>query len=743
MAAFDDGGGPALYAGGEWASINAPVDTRTMARYSAGAWRLLPGAPADAIVTCMAVFDDGTGEALYFGGDFGIPGHSTVSLLRWDGVEWTIPLPNLVGFLEVLTVFDDGSGAKLLVGGRFRTSPWGSDQHLASWDGGSILPVGGDLDGRVEDAVTGHENGIPVLYVCGTFNSAGGVEAKNIARWDGTHWSAIGEGLISGGGEALAVFDDGEGAELFVTGDFNNPDSPGHQFLLANWDGREWRYHGQFQDPENSILGRSLAVFDDGSGPALWIGGTFLEIDSVPNRYVARWREGALEAVQGWLAHRVNALAVYDEMGEAKLFAGGDVTTLQTHVVSEWDADTAWGIPGSSPNGWVRALTACELSAGPLLVVGGEFDQPALRVASWDGVKWAPLAGGGFDGPVHAMTEFDDGSGLALFATGSFTFAGELPAKSIARWDGSTWNAVGSGLSIYGRTLAVHDDGSGPALYAGGFFSSAGGVSAKNIAKWDGAAWSPLGLGLNNEVLALASFDDGSGPALFAGGQFINAGGQFASRVAKWQNGAWHAVGSGLSGPVDALVVFDDGSGAALYAGGNFIGHVARWDGESWEVVGGGATGRVHTLSVIDDGSGPALFAGGAFTTIGGQPAERLAKWDGASWEPVAEMGLNGPVYALAPWSTDGAPSVFAGGAFTMAGDVASEFVAEYRGCEPPLCVGDIDGDGFVGFADLNIILSAFNTSGVGLPGDVDGDGDVDFADLNAVVSVFNTNCAG
>lgn len=56
-------------------------------------------------------------------------------------------------------------------------------------------------------------------------------------------------------------------------------------------------------------------------------------------------------------------------------------------------------------------------------------------------------------------------------------------------------------------------------------------------------------------------------------------------------------------------------------------------------------------------------------------------------------------------------------------------------------CPADLDGDRFVGFSDLNIVISNFNTSGPGLPGDVDGDGDVDFADLNAVISVFNTAC--
>ncbi len=51
---------------------------------------------------------------------------------------------------------------------------------------------------------------------------------------------------------------------------------------------------------------------------------------------------------------------------------------------------------------------------------------------------------------------------------------------------------------------------------------------------------------------------------------------------------------------------------------------------------------------------------------------------------------------------------------------------------------GDLDGDGLVNFADLNLLLSAYNSTGAGLPEDLDNDGDVDFADLNLLLGVYN-----
>ncbi|MBL0921183.1 MAG: hypothetical protein IBJ10_03530 [Phycisphaerales bacterium] len=52
--------------------------------------------------------------------------------------------------------------------------------------------------------------------------------------------------------------------------------------------------------------------------------------------------------------------------------------------------------------------------------------------------------------------------------------------------------------------------------------------------------------------------------------------------------------------------------------------------------------------------------------------------------------------------------------------------------------IADIDHDGLIGFADLNVIASNFNASGSWAQGDVDGDGFVGFADLNIVLSLFN-----
>jgi hypothetical protein len=189
---------------------------------------------------------------------------------------------------------------------------------------------------------------------------------------------------------------------------------------------------------------------------------------------------------------------------------------------------------------------------------------------------------------VNALAVFDDGSGPALYVGGSFSSAGGVPATGIARWNGSAWSALGSGVGGSVFALAVHDDGGGLALYAGGFFFTDGGGPANFIARWDGASWSPLGPGTDHLVSTLAVFDDGGGSALYAGGFFVTAGGKPAKKIARWDGSSWSPLGNGMSGGfnalVDELTVYDDGGGPALFAGGNFTSaidsadsYIAKW----------------------------------------------------------------------------------------------------------------------------------------------------------------------
>jgi hypothetical protein len=214
-------------------------------------------------------------------------------------------------------------------------------------------------------------------------------------------------------------------------------------------------------------------------------------------------------------------------------------------------------------------------------------------------------------------------------------------ANHIAKWNGSTWTAMGPGNGLRGEAhvLAVFDDGSGPALYAGQDFNLPGAVWVHDFLKWNGSTWSTVGGGLDGGyALSMTVHDDGSGSALYVGGTFTSAGGQGVRHIARWDGHAWTALGLGVERPggtyvdVEALKSFDDGSGRALYVGGasrlpeaSLRSNIARWDGHSLVAARQRRGRRCPGAGGLRRRNGPALFAGGLFTVAGGASAYRIA----------------------------------------------------------------------------------------------------------------------
>ena len=136
--------------------------------------------------------------------------------------------------------------------------------------------------------------------------------------------------------------------------------------------------------------------------------------------------------------------------------------------------------------------------------------------------QWA-AGEAGFGSPVHSLTVYNTSPiGSMVYAGGEFASAGgQYGIYHIAKWNGTTWSAVGSGLSNTPEALMPYQGD----LIAGGWFMSSGSTSLLHIARWNGSAWSPLGsgigTGLSETVYALAEYKG----ELIAGGLFWTAGG--------------------------------------------------------------------------------------------------------------------------------------------------------------------------------------------------------------------------
>jgi len=563
--------------------------------------------------------------------------------------------------------------------------------------------------------------GAALALVLGASAPAGRAQVAPASADCQPEWiSAFGEQPgVEGTIHALVVFDDGRGAGpvLCVAGEFTAAGGTTAQ-NIASWNGSTWSALGTGVDDVVNVL----AVFDDGGGPALYAGGRFMEAGGVPASCVARWDGSSWSPLGLGLASlpggslpeaEVNALAVYDGDDGPSLYVGGyfwEAGHSAAQHIARWNG-TGWSAVGTGTNQQVEALAVYDDGSGPLLVAGGSFTLAGgvavERVAAWDGASWSAL-GGGMSGRVSVLTVVAEGLGggapAGLYAGGTFDSADGNLVNSVARWDGSIWTGLGTGLSGAVQALAVFDDGSvgGPVVYAGGpFTSTADGLPVSHVARWDGASWSGLAGGTAGDVLALAVFDDGQGDGatLCVGGDFTTADGLCMSSIGAWTGSEWRSLGTGLSGEVRALVAFDDGDGPALIVGGEFLGlggapplnHIARWDGATWSSL-GGMDGPVNALAVYDDGqgAGPVLYAGGEFLTAGGVAAKRIARWDGSTWSKLG-AGLSDahPLNDEPPGARcllvhdDGngnGPRLFVGGAFVSAGNKFANNIASWNG---------------------------------------------------------------
>lgn len=373
----------------------------------------------------------------------------------------------------------------------------------------------------------------------------------------------------------------------------------------------------------------------------------------------------------------VMALAVDPD---GNLYAGGDISSagnLQTNGIARWDGST-WATLGSGTNNIVNALA---IDSTGVVYAGGDFTTAGgvstNHIAKWDGSAWSAL-GSGLSGPpyrvVSALAVDELGN---LYAGGDFTTAGGVPVSYIAKWDGSVWSSLGSGVNGVVGALAVDDNGD---LYAGGDFTTAGGSPIAYIARWDGSTWSAVDSGVNGAVSALAMGQNGD---LYASGSFTIAGNTPANHIALWNGASWSALGSGI--PFSAWAVGVDDNGF-VYAGGGYWSAefpvIGRWDGTAWLPLGTGLDshsffyGPYLNALVVDQTNH--LYAGGYFTIAGGVAAHGIAKWEGSSWLTLG--GGNGISGTSRTALVDQNSDLIAGGGFDTAGGVEANGMARWNG---------------------------------------------------------------
>lgn len=522
--------------------------------------------------------------------------------------------PTIGNTVRAMIEFDDGSGSKLWIGGILTNVAGAPAANIAQWNGSRLSVPSGGLTTTLGSLLTAEVYDLEVfngeLFAAGNFNQSTGVGTVNgIARWDGSAWQPLGTGLqlsdgYGGYGFALEVYQ----GQLYVAGDF---DFAGGQPAanLARWDGSSWS--GVDIGLGGSVY--ALESFNDGATDWLVVGGYFTRAGSVPG------------GSTGFVA---NQIARWSPATSWQPF----------QFTNPSNGNTYTGLPQV-----VYALEATYVGGTPALYVGGAFDNvggntAADRIVRWSNGGWSALGSGFFSADVRAIELVESGGGLTVYAGGTM-------AGGIQRFTGTGWVALDTGLSGYStRVYAMHRGVDG--FLVGGSFNSGSGRTFSNLARWTGSVWEPLSTGVVGDIATILPMPGSGGSQVFLGGTISRAGGRTASNAVVWNGTGYASLGGGVNGPINVAVEYQGSlivAGSFTNAGTSGIpaARIARWNGTSWSQLLGGVNGTVTCMLVV----GSDLYVGGSFTSANGVAGTaKVARWNGTAWSSVAPTTVPTPV---------------------------------------------------------------------------------------------------
>jgi trimeric autotransporter adhesin len=492
-----------------------------------------------------------------------------------------------------------------------------------------------------------------ILLLAATFDSMAA---------DDDHWSPQFGG--PGADSAIATIFT-QGSDVYVGGIFTTV-GEAKSVGIAKWDGTHWR------DLAGGMRGPTPIVYAiTARGADVYVAGYFTNAGGVPARSLARWNGTSWAEVGGG----VNGIAGSLQFIGDDLYVGGNFTqagNVTATNIARWDGNNWWpladGLTGNT-NGFYPFVNSLGADSDGNLFAAGLFrfagDLPVNNIARWDGSQWHALGSGLHSGPSPSVSDLAV-RGSNVYAAGVFRSANGLNITNLARWDGQHWHAMAGGPSGTNSGLAFVGD----TLYTCGNFTNISGVAARHVARWNGASWEPLAVGAAGEISTRVSCLGSGNGTLYAGGDFIRAGAAGVLGLAKWENGNWSALNGpntkGLFLGARTIAIAEPNfyvGGTFQVAGGSFVSRIARFDGTSWNDLGGGVSGNSASVSAVIENNG-VVYIGGSFTNVSGVNARNVAMWDGANWYPLAS-GFNNTVNALVMHQGQ----LFAGGAFTARGN--------------------------------------------------------------------------
>jgi hypothetical protein len=337
----------------------------------------------------------------------------------------------------------------------------------SSWEG-----LGGGANFTVQTLASDTANDI--LYAGGYFVDSGDTIAA-VGQWDGDEWQPVGNGVLEGASVSSLIVYNGE---LIMGGRFSEVDETPVK-NVARWTGTGWETMGDGLDYTGATTVSTMRIYHN----ALFAGGQFDSSGEVAVKNIAKWNGTYWEAVAGGFNGPVKILEVFD----GNLYAGGTFTSAgedSARNVAYFDA-TSWHHMDEGID-YTGATTVSTMKVyHDELYVGGTFDHAGeisvSNIARWDGDDWSDVDGGTKHATgtvIDAMTIQDE----ELIVAGLFDSLGTVVANNIGKWDGYRWTDL-TGTNNRIMAAEVHKG----KLYIGGLFDVAGGRPVAGIAKMETA----------------------------------------------------------------------------------------------------------------------------------------------------------------------------------------------------------------------------------------------------------------
>ena len=398
---------------------------------------------------------------------------------------------------------------------------------------------------------------------------------------------------------------------------------------------------------QGTVQGLNGTVYCIAEGPdgKIYVGGNFTDAGGVANAdYLARWNPVA-EQWESVIAGINAAVYCMDFDANGDLYIGGNFTTINSITVGKLAkiinlAGTpsvgSWGGSGIGA-GVVNTIVVTPLSSTkPVhgIFIGGSFTSVGgvantSKIARWNGTAWEALSTG-LNDIVNIIIYSSNG---ILYIGGGFT---DTAYPYLCKWNGTAFSAVGTNTDINGAVYSLAFDESGN-LYVGGNFTNAGGIAnADYIAYWNGASWSALGVGADFLVYKISV----TAGKIYTSGKFTTIGGlTITDRIAVWSNGAWQPLDIDLPGTSEVLYIFPASDGS-LYFGGVFSTTASSENAKagivSDELFGVGITSASANTYPVISFTGP-----GTLKSIMNHRTGKSVMFDGLTFQPGEWASFN------------------------------------------------------------------------------------------------------